>query len=247
MRHFRSISVLAGWAFLLAALGGCAGGGGGMLEELLRAAGGAAGAGGVDTQTAIAGLREALQVGTERTVAATSRTDGYLGNPLIRIPLPDRLESVASGLRTVGFGQSVDDLEVAMNRAAERAASEATPVFVSAIRGLTFSDASSILNGGERAATDYFEGRTRLELADRFAPIVENSMQQVGLVQAYDQMVGQVSRIPFITAPQLDLRSYVTDRGLDGLFAVLAQEEARIRQDPAARTTELLRSVFGGR
>lgn len=214
------------------------------LGELARAAG--LGAVGLDDRTIVAGLREALRVGTDRTVQATGRIDGFLANPSIRIPLPEPLEQTAAGLRQVGLAGPVDELERAMNRAAERAASEATPVFVQAITRITFADARGLLYGGERAATDYFERTTRDELRLRFEPVVRSGMDQVGLVRLYDGLIGELARYPWIPRPRLDLDAYVTQGALDGLFFVLAQEEARIRADPAARTTELLRRVFGG-
>jgi hypothetical protein len=228
----------------LALIAGCAGADPGLLQDVLGAAGLEAVAP-LDEPTIVAGLKEALRVGTDRTVASTSRENGYFGNPLIRLPLPDELEKAGDALRAVGFGGQVDQLELSMNRAAERAASEATPVFVDAIRQMTFADARSILTGGERAATDYFESHTRTELGNRFSPIVDRGMQEVGLVRLYDGVVSRIEMLPLVPRPELDLRSYVTERALDGLFAVLAQEEGRIREDPAARTTELLRTVFG--
>ncbi len=231
---------------LTALLGACATGDSLQLGDLIEAAG-LEDLLGTDDATVVAGLREALEVGTERSVASTSRAGGFLDNGLIRIPLPDQLAGVASGLRSVGLGRKVDEVEVAMNRAAEHAAAEATPVFVRAIRELTFADARAILEGNERAATDYFESHTRTELFERFEPIVDQSMAEVGLVQIYDGVIGQTrTMLPFVDIPAVDLRNYVTDRGLDGLFQVLAQEEQRIREDPAARTTALLRQVFGG-
>ncbi len=176
---------------------------------------------------------------------ATSTTNGYFGDPQIRIPLPEQLETIADKLRSVGMAAQLDELELTMNRAAESAAAEATPVFVDAIMSMSFSDARSILQGGERAATDYFEANTRSELAQRFAPIVDASMRRVGVFQLYDQVATRIALLPFVDPAQLDLRAFVNDRALDGLFSVLAREEARIREDPAARTTDLLRRVFG--
>ena len=217
----------------------------GALQGLLEQAGGLP-TQSLDEPTIVSGLKQALEVGTERAVDATSRENGYFRSPLIRIPLPDELETAASALRAVGLGRQVDELERTMNRAAERAAREATPVFVGAIRQMSFSDAMGILRGGDRAATNYFESRTRSELGSRFTPIVERSMQQVGLVELYDTVLGWIESLPLVASPDLDLEDYVTERALDGLFTVLAQEETRIREDPAARTTELLRRVFDG-
>ena len=244
MQHTRLPACCAPLLWLLA-LAGCAGVGI-SLDDLIVTAGEMQRPES-DARTVAAGLREALRVGTERSVATTSRTDGFFGNSLIRIALPDELRTAARGLRAVGLGGQVDELELSMNRAAERAAGEATPVFVDAIAGLSITDAYAILRGNERAATDYFEAQTREPLAQRFAPIVDASMQQVGLVQLYDRVVGQIAALPLVSAPAVDLREYVTDRALAGLFSVLAQEERRIREDPAARSTALLRQVFGRR
>ncbi len=200
----------------------------------------------LDAATVAAGLKEALQVGTERTVLSTSSVDGFLANQLIRIALPEQFHGMAKALRTVGFGSQVDALEVAMNRAAERAAGEAKTVFWAAIRQMSVADAFGILNGGDTAATTYFRDHTEATLRSRFQPIVEQKMGEVGLYRIYEDVVERYRAIPFVTTPPLDLGDYVTDKSLDGLFLVLAQEEKRIREDPVARTTELLRRVFGG-
>lgn len=226
-------------AALLAALA-CAGGG---VDDLLARAG--AGRPGLSNDTIVAGLKEALEVGTRSAVARTSQVDGYFGNPLIRIGLPDSLDAMAKGLRAIGFGRKVDELELAMNRAAERAAGEATDVFWSAIRQMTFADARAILGGDDTAATDYFDRTTRDELRGRFEPIVSEKMGQVGLVRLYDDLVARYMALPLTSEPPVEMRGYVTERALDGLFAILGEEERKIRADPGARTTELLRRVFG--
>ena len=193
-----------------------------------------------------AGLKEALQIATERAVSSTSRAGGFLDNPKIHIGLPGSLGKMASGLRAVGMGAQVDELEVAMNRAAEKATSEATPVFVDAIKAMSFQDASAIVTGGDTAATDYFEKTTSESLRTRFRPIVEQAMQKVGVAQQYEQLVARYKSVPFASAPQLDLTSYVTDKTLAGLFTVVGEEEKQIRTNPAARATDLLKQVFGG-
>ncbi len=132
-----------------------------------------------------------------------------------------------------------------MNRAAEQAAGEATDVFLETISRMTIKDAFGILNGGETAATDYFKRTTSDTLRTRFSPIVDTKMNEVGLVRLYDDVVNTARALPLVPVPQVDLRSYVTDRSLDGLFTILAQEEEKIRTDPSARVTELLRTVFG--
>lgn len=201
----------------------------------------------LDESVVIAGIREALHVGTQNTVISTSKVDGYLGNKLIRIAMPEQLESMVSTLRTVGLGAYVDDLEVGMNRAAELAAAEARDIFWNAIKNMTVADAFGILNGDDTAATEYFRKQTGDDLRARFHPIIEQKMDEIGLSRMYSQAADAYNSITFTGAPELvDLDEYVTDRALDGLFVVLAQEETKIRDDPAARTTELLKKVFGG-
>jgi hypothetical protein len=199
----------------------------------------------LDEQTVAAGLKEALRIATERTVTSTSTLDGFLGNALIRIVMPEQFETVAKTLRTVGLGKQVDELEVGMNRAAERAAGEATEVFLNAITQMTLQDATGILKGGENAVTNYFRTHTEESLHQRFKPIVTDKMSEVGLYNVYNGLTDYYNKLPLVTSPALDLDEYVTQHALNGLFTVLGQEEKRIRTDPVARTTELLRRVFG--
>jgi hypothetical protein len=232
------------FALALLPLIGCAELGGITVEDLLAVATATTSAG-PDEATTRAGLKEALRIGSENAVRSTSKLDGFLGNALIRIAAPPELEDTAKALRTIGFGSQVDEVEVAMNRAAEQAAGEATDVFLDAISRMTIQDAVGILNGGETAATDYFQRTTSDTLRSRFSPIVDTKMNEVGLVRLYDDVVNTARALPLVPVPQVDLRSYVTDRSLDGLFTVLSQEEQKIRTDPSARVTELLRTVFG--
>lgn len=195
--------------------------------------------------TTASGLKDALRVATEEAVQSTSKSGGFLDNPKIRIPLPGKLESMANGLRAMGMGAKVDELEVAMNTAAEKAAGEATPVFSKALGDMSFKDASGILSGGDTAATQYFKRTTSADLTTRFRPIVDQAMAQVGVVKQYDELVSSYASTPFGSAPKLDLGSYVTEQTLGGLFKVMGEEEKKIRKDPAARTTDLLKQVFG--
>lgn len=215
----------------------------GALEQILVATRGAGPA--LDESTVVSGLKEALRVGTERSVSRTSREGGFWNDPLLRIALPDELESMGKALRAVGMGAQVDALELSMNRAAETASAEAKDVFWQAVRTMSISDAYEILNGPQDAATRYFRGRTESTLRERFSPIVERAMQEVGLYRAYDAVLSRYSALSLLGSPTVELDRYVTDETLDGLFTVLAQEEARIRTDPVARSTELLRRVFG--
>jgi hypothetical protein len=201
--------------------------------------------GALDESTVAAGLKEALRIGTERATASTSKLDGFYGNPLIRIALPEQYGGVAKTLRSFGMGSYVDDFERSMNRAAERASGEAVDVFWSAITRMSISDAFGILNGGETAATDYFRRMTTASLTARFQPIVVENMEKVGVYNIYNELVAKYNQLPIDKPEAVDIDDYVTTRTVDGIFSVLEGEEKRIREDPAARTTELLRTVFG--
>lgn len=198
----------------------------------------------LDETTVSQGLRQALDVGVRRAIDRVSAVDGFLGNEWIRIALPEELDEMADLLRQVGFARQVDRLEVAMNRAAEQASGEARQVFVDAITGMTIADAFGILRGGDTAATDYLRDRTSDTLRQRFRPIIENKMQRVGLYRNYNQLADTYNALPFSRRPAVRLDAYLTDEALDGLFHELGKEERRIREDPIARTTELLRRVF---
>lgn len=216
----------------------------GLPPELLEAV--TAPSGELDEETVIAGLREALRVGSERTVDRTAAFDGFLANELIRIHLEGDLERMGRTLRRLGLGRRVDEFEVQMNRAAEKAAGEARLVLTRAVTGLTFEDAMGILRGPETAATDFLHAETSTEIRARFHPIVVDKMDEVGLTALYRELADHYNRLP-VSRPAVDLDDYVTDRALDGLFTVLGEEERKIREDPLARTTELLRRVFGNR
>ena len=205
----------------------------------------ALGASGLPVSTQTSGLKEALRLATERAVQATSQQGGFLDNQKIRIGLPGQLGSMTSALRAIGMGTQVDELEVAMNRAAEKAAGEATPVFVDAIQKMSFQDVSGIVTGGDTAATEYFEKTTSQPLRERFRPIVDQAMQSVGVAKQYEQLVGRYTSLPLASAPKLDLNGYVTDKTLAGLFTVVGEQEKQIRTNPAARGTDLLKQVFG--
>jgi hypothetical protein len=192
----------------------------------------------------VSGLKEALSVGTEKTVNLTGDTDGFLKNEAIKILLPEKLQSMDKALRLAGFGPQVDEFVVSMNRAAEQAAPLAKPIFTDAVTSMSFDDAKKILNGGDTAATDYFEGKTRDQMATAFKPEVEKTMNQVGVTTQYKQLVGQYTTLPFVKGPAFDLDDYVVGKSLDGLFYTLAQEEKKIRTNPAARVTDLLKEVF---
>ena len=197
------------------------------------------------TSTPEDGLREALRVGTARAVDQLSSQGGFLDDALVRIPLPDKLDKVGSALRKIGLGSVVDDFETSMNRAAEEAVPLAKPVFMDAIREMSFEDAMSILRGKEHEATDYFRGRTSSRLGELFQPKVARALDDVGATREFNELMGKAQQIPFVETPPVDLAGYVTDEALDGLFDKLGDEEKKIREDPVARTTDLLKRWFG--
>ena len=192
-----------------------------------------------------AALKQALQVGTENAVKLTGRTDGYYTNQAIKILMPERLRTVEKGLRTAGYGPEVDKLVLSMNRAAERAAPEAKKIFWDAIGKMTIDDAQRILNGTPTAATDYFMDKTSASLTLAFRPIVDRAMDEVGTARQYNELFGQAKAIPFLKTENYDLDRYVVGKALDGLFRVVGDEERKIRSDPAARVTSLMKEVFG--
>ena len=191
------------------------------------------------------GLKEALRIGSDNAVTDVSAVNGYLGNDAIRIPLPESVEKVEKTLRMVGYGDELDAFEVSMNRAAEAAAPRAKELFWDAVAQMQFEDARKILNGRENEATLYFKDKTYSRLQEIFKPIVSESMGNVGVTRQFQDLNRQLSQLPFTDQLAFDLDKYVTDKGLDGLFHMLALEEKKIRQDPAARVTDLLKKVFG--
>ena len=199
----------------------------------------------LDDGQVVSGLKEALSIGTTNAVSATSAVDGYFANAAIKILVPEKARKAAGLLQKVGFRQEVDDFVLSMNRAAEKAAPQARARFVDAIRGMTFDDARGILRGGDTAATDYFRRKTRQKLYDDFHPVISKSMDEVGVTRSYKRMMGKYASLPFARAESLDLDRYVTEKALDGLFYMVGQEEKKIRTDPAARVTDLLKTVFG--
>jgi hypothetical protein len=195
--------------------------------------------------TLISGLKEALSIGTEDAVKSVSKVDGYLGNQAIKILLPEKIQKTGDILSKLGYEDKVDAFILSMNRAAEKAAPRAVSFFVDAIKEMTFDDAKGILQGGDTAATEFFESKTRGKLYDAFKPIVSSSMDEVKVTQAYKEMMGKyTSAVPFASTPSLDLDHYVTTKSLDGLFTMVGQEEKKIRTDPAARVTDLLKETF---
>lgn len=195
-------------------------------------------------QTVVAGLKQALEVGTSNSVTDTNRPGGFSNNPLIKIAVPSQLDDVARGLRKFGFGSYVDNFEGQMNRAAEKASGEAKTVFFDAISSMSIADAWGILRGGDNAATNYFRSKTQNSLERRFQPIITSSMQKVGFYSDYQRLLSTYEKLPLSDKPNMNIEDYVMNETLDGLFTLVAQEEKKIRDNPVARTTELLQKVF---
>jgi hypothetical protein len=191
------------------------------------------------------GLKEALNVATGNAVSRTGRLDGYFRNQAIKILMPKKLKYLETGLRAVGYGPKIDEFVLGMNRAAEKAAPKAKNIFLDAIRGMTFNDVRRILTGGDTAATEFFKEKTSASLAREFRPIVEKSMSEVGATKQFRELVDRYQTIPFANKQRFDIDGYVVDGALFGLFYVMGEEEKKIRKNPAARVTSILRDVFG--
>jgi len=190
------------------------------------------------------GLKEALKIGTENAVNLTGKTDGYFLNQAIKILMPEKLRMLEKGLKAVGYGPQIDEFVLSMNRSAEQAAPAAKQIFWDALEQMTFEDARKILSGNETAATEYFKGKTTDKLTAAFRPVVDKSMNEVGVTRQYKELVGKYESIPFVKKETFDVDSYVVTKALDGLFHVLGDEEKKIRTNPQARVTDLLKEVF---
>jgi hypothetical protein len=193
-----------------------------------------------------AGLKEALLIGTSHAVEKTGRGGGYLNNPEIRIPLPVQVAKSEKLLRFAGYGAQVDAFSESLNRAAENAAPLARDLFAQAIREMSIGDARRIWSGNDTAATDYFRRATGDRLQQTFTPVVHDSLAGVGATRQFQELDDSLKGLPFGESLAFDLDGYVTEGALKGLFMVLAEEERQIRRNPTARTTDLLRKVFGG-
>jgi hypothetical protein len=201
----------------------------------------------LSTDKITAGLKEALSVSTKNAVASTGKPDGFLKNEAIKILVPQKLRGIGNTMRLMGMGAQVDALEIGMNRAAELATPAAKQIFIGAITQMTFDDARKVLSGGDSAATEYFKEKSSDQLTEAFAPIVHQAMENVGVVRQYDQLMQNPMAARFARAENFDLDDYVVGKTVDGLFYVMAEEEKKIRKDPMAQTTALLREVFGSR
>ena len=218
-----------------------------QFDKVLKGLGGITGGGGLNDAKIGSGLQEALKVGTENAVGQTGTLDGFLLNKAIKILMPKSLQRIEQPLRLVGYGPKIDEFVVGMNRAAEKAVPFAKDIFWDAIGQMKFDDAKKILNGNDTAATDYFKSKTSKKLHAAFRPSVENVMNEVGVNRQYNDLIGRYKSVPFAQSITFDVNQYVTEKATDGLFYVVAQEEKKIRTNPAARVTDLLKEVFGSK
>ncbi len=198
-----------------------------------------------DAKTDIAGIKEALAIGTEKAVNSLSKADGYFGNKAVKILMPKNIQKVADMARVAGYEKQVDEFVLSMNRAAEAAVPVAAKIFGDAIRAMTVDDVRGILTGGDTAATEFFKRTSEKKLYTAFKPIVSKKVDEVGATRAYKDLMGRYEQVPLMQSKSLDLDDYVTQKALDGVFYMVGQEEKQIRTNPAARTTDLLKSVFG--
>jgi hypothetical protein len=210
------------------------------LKKLLKTNSGA-----LTEKDATDGIREALIKGTGESVNIVSAIDGYWKNPDIKIPFPPEAQNMESKLRAVGMGKTVDQFNESINRAAEKAAIKAKPIFISAIKGMTVIDALNIVKGEKNAATMYLKKTTSPDLIAAFQPEIKLSLDAVDATKYWSELVSAYNLIPFVKKMNPDLPAYVTDRAVEGLFVMIAKEELKIRTDPMARTSELLKKVFG--
>lgn len=220
-------------------------GGGTAVPGLGGTAAPARSGGGLSQSEIGGGLKEALRLGTERTISRVGKPGGYMNDPAIRIPLPGPLESVRSALALVGGAGLVDDLQQRMNRAAEQAAPKAASIFGDAVANMSIDDAQRILSGPQDAATQYFKRSTTRPLTQAFTPIVDSSLSDVGADKALSAVNQKATAVPGAGLGNFGLTDFVVEKALEGIFHYVAQEEAAIRTNPAARTTDLLKSVFG--
>lgn len=193
----------------------------------------------------VSALREALQIGAKNSGQKLSAMNGYFGNQLIKILMPPEAKQVESTLRNMGLGDQVDKAILSMNRAAEDAAMKAVPIFIDAIKGMSIQDGLSILKSGNGAATAYLKQKTTTALTSAFRPVIQNSLDKVNATKYWKDIFTTYNKVPLVKHVNPDLTSYVTERALNGLFVTIADEENKIRVNPAARVTDLLKKVFG--
>lgn len=200
---------------------------------------------GISNTDASAGLKAALEKGALAAVGLLGKTDGFLGNPTVRIPLPGQLDKVAKLMKNLGQGKRVDELLTSINRAAEAAVPMGKDLLVGAVRSMNVNDAKNILTGGETSVTQFFADKTRAPLGEKFLPVVTQATEKVGLVNRYNDFAGKAAGFGLVRKEDANLQQYVTGKTLDGLFLVIGEEEKKIRQDPLGSGSAILQKVFG--
>lgn len=213
-------------------------------SEFLKQAGANVGNTPLSEEQMSSALKQALSIGTNNSSQLLSSKDGYFKNELFKITFPNEASKVESTLRSLGMNSLVDKTILSLNRAAEAAASEAKPIFLDAIQEMTLKDARNIVLGSEHAATDYFKTKTQTHLSKRFAPIIQKKLDAVNANQYWKTVMSNYNKIPTTKAVETNLTAYVTQRAIDGMFLSVAQEEGKIRENAAFRTTDLLKQVF---
>jgi len=216
-------------------------------KDLLKTHGGSSGQSGLTVDEIGAGLKDALRVGSESVVSRLGSVDGFNTDSAVHIPLPKQLDTVKSVLDKVGMSGLLKDLELKLNRAAEVATPKAKKLFSQAITEMSFEDVKKIYKGPKDAATQYFRGKMSPSLSKEMEPVVNNSLSEVGAVQAYDNVMKEYRSVPFVPDVKADLTNHVVEKGMDGIFYYMAKEEAAIRTNPAKQTTDLLKRVFGAK
>jgi hypothetical protein len=219
---------------------------GGLIKTVGGMIGGGTG-GALSNGDIVSGLKEALSIGTDSSTQRLNKVNGYFANAAIKILMPEDAKKVESTLRGIGLGKQVDDAILSMNRAAEDAAVKAAPIFWNAIKGMTITDGLNILRGPKDAATSYLRNATTAALTQAFRPVIDESLGKVGATKYWNDIFSTYNKVPFVTPVNSDLASFVTERALSGIFYSVAQEELKIRENPAARVTDLLKKVFGSK
>jgi hypothetical protein len=198
----------------------------------------------LSNQEVIDGLKQALTIGGQNASGTAAKVDGYYKNPVIKIPFPPETKNMESKLRSLGMSKQVDDFVLTINRAAEEAAKQAAPIFVDAVKSMTITDGMNILKGKDTAATSYLRQKTSISLHDKFKPVIRSATQKVKVTEYWNPLATTYNKIPFVDRVNPDLEEYITQRALAGLFYLVSQEEIKIRKDPSARVTDLLKKVF---
>ena len=216
-----------------------------LLAIVLAAPAHAADLSSISNTEAASGLKQALTDGSAAAVASLGVQNGFLNNPKVKIPLPPALQRVEGAMRIAGMRKQADDLVLAMNRAAEAAVPEAKTLLVESVQKMSVQDAKGILTGGDTAATDYFKRTTQTQLTQRFLPIVKKATDQVGLSEQYNSLAGQASQLGLVKKEQSTIESYVTQKALDGLYLMIAEQEKAFRQNPVGASSDIVKRVFG--